>query len=253
MKRNPGAVHMIIGIDEAGRGPIIGPLVVGAVAVDNEDYLKKIEVKDSKVYTNASRETAFNQLKANVCYSIETISATTIDIERKNLTLNRIEINAFAAVILKLYQKLSYRFDNLPHMISVSTIYVDSCDVNEERFARDLANVLAGYCREGDTKTDMDNEIFHHIVSEHKADEKFPVVSAASIVAKTFRESEIERIKFELGEDFGSGYPSDPHTRRYLEDYLRKNGTFPRFVRYSWDTINKIKKKVYSTTLSDFF
>jgi len=243
---------MIIGIDEAGRGPIIGPLAVGAVAVDNDDYLKKIEVKDSKRYTAASRDAVFGLLKDNVCYSVEMITAENIDNQRKSRTLNRIEIIAFAAVLKKLYKKLSFRFENLSDMLANATIYVDSCDVNEERFARDLAGVLAGYCAESDTDPALENDIFRHIVSRHKADVKFPVVSAASIVAKTFREKAIEMIRNELGGDIGSGYPSDPRTRRYLEDYFREKKTFPQYVRHSWDTTNKIKKKVYSTSLLDF-
>ncbi|MDP7264610.1 MAG: ribonuclease HII, partial [Candidatus Thermoplasmatota archaeon] len=236
----------------AGRGPAIGPLLVGAVAVDNDDFLKKIEVKDSKRYSNSSREAVFRQLKDKVCFSVEMITAENIDIKRKSLTLNRIEVNAFAAVLHRLFKKLSYRFDDLSHMISNSMIYVDSCDVNEERFARDLAGELAGYCGKSGTQANMDNNIFSHIVSKHKADVKFPVVSAASVVAKTFREREIEKIKHKLGEDFGSGYPSDQRSRQYLEDYFRKNRTFPQYVRHSWDTLNKIKKKVCTTSLEDF-
>ena len=243
---------MIIGIDEAGRGPIIGPLAVGAVAVDDENYLKKIEVKDSKCYTPASREAIFGLLEGKVCYSVEMITAGDIDIKRKNLTLNRIEVIAFAAVVRKLYQQLSYRFENLQNMLLNVMIYVDSCDVNEDRFANDLADVLAGYCTESDTNPDNKKRIVSHIVSKHKADVKFPVVSAASIVAKTFREKAIERIKNELGEEIGSGYPSDPRTRQYLENYFRENRTFPLFVRHSWETTNKIKNKVYNTSLTDF-
>ena len=96
---------MIIGIDEAGRGPAIGPLLVGAVAVDNDDFLKKIEVKDSKRYSNSSREAVFRQLKDKVCFSVEMITAENIDIKRKSLTLNRIEVNAFAAVLHRLFKK----------------------------------------------------------------------------------------------------------------------------------------------------
>lgn len=243
---------MIIGIDEAGRGPIIGPLIVGAVAVDNEDYLKKIEVKDSKRYTAASRESVFGLLEGNVRYSVEMISAEKIDIDRKNMTLNRMEIIAFAAVLHKLYQKLSSRFDDLPDMLRKAMVYVDSCDVNEERFGRDLAGVLAGYCGESGDEPKMENDIFRHIVSRHRADIRFPVVSAASIVAKTFRERAIERIRNEIGADFGSGYPSDPRTRLYLENYFRENRTFPPYVRHSWDTINKIKNNMYATSLEDF-
>ena len=242
---------MIIGIDEAGRGPILGPMVIAAVAVDDDEYLREIGVRDSKTYTPGSRERTFSLLESNAIYSVEIIRAEEIDRKRKEMTLNEIEVKAFVLALGKIYEKVSPGFNDIFEMICASITYVDSCDVNEERFAKNIAGTLIKTY--GDVSPGRDREeILGHIVSKHKADVRFPVVSAASVIAKTFREREVRKMKEALGEDFGSGYPSDPRTRDYLEDYYRRNKAFPPYTRKSWNTVNKIIKKVSTTTLNGF-
>jgi len=73
----------------------------------------------------------------------------------------------------------------------------------------------------------------------HKADAKIPVVAAASIIAKETREMEIEKIKDEIG-DFGSGYPSDKRTIKFLESFYADNGKWPKGTRKSWKTLERI-------------
>ena len=111
-------------------------------------------------------------------------------------------------------------------------IYVDAADINPKRFADDIRSILT-----------KDVTIF----SAHKADQKYPIVSAASIVAKCERDAEIAKISEENGY-FGSGYPSDPRTIKFLEGWFSNQGEAPSFSRKSWKTWEKIK----STSLEDY-
>jgi len=111
--------------------------------------------------------------------------------------------------------------------------YVDSSDVRAERFANDILGLLPRKIR---------------IVSEHHADEKYPVVSAASIIAKVTRDQKIDEIR-KLHGEFGSGYPSDPRTIHFLRDWFMRNRSFPDFVRRSWKTATMIEQEVRQATL----
>ncbi|MEO2151636.1 MAG: ribonuclease HII, partial [Thermococcus sp.] len=112
--------------------------------------------------------------------------------------------------------------------VKPDVVYADAADVDEERFGRELKERL-GFKAE--------------IIAKHRADALFPVVSAASIVAKVTRDREIEKLKAEYGE-IGSGYPSDPRTRAFLENYYREHGAFPPIVRRGWKTLKKIEEKL---------
>ncbi|WP_457753524.1 ribonuclease HII, partial [Thermococcus sp.] len=85
------------------------------------------------------------------------------------------------------------------------------------------------------------------IIAEHKADAKYLPVSAASILAKVTRDKAIEKLKKQYGE-IGSGYPSDPRTRKFLEEYYKEHGEFPPIVRKSWKTLRKIEEKLKAQT-----
>ena len=137
---------------------------------------------------------------------------------RKLRKLNYLEAIAMAKVIKKLNPTIAY---------------VDSSDVRAERFANDILGLLPRKIR---------------IVSEHHADEKHPVVSAASIIAKVTRDQRIDEIR-KLHGEFGSGYPSDPRTIHFLRAWFRRNGSFPDFVRKSWKTATTIEQEVRQTTL----
>jgi len=126
-------------------------------------------------------------------------------------------------------------FEKVIIKLNPNIAYVDAADVNEERFGREIKNNLTN---ENDTD----------VISMHKADSKIPVVAAASIIAKETRELEIEKLKNEIG-DFGSGYPSDERTIKFLKSYFHDNSEWPAGTRKSWKTIERIRpvKK-----LSDF-
>lgn len=243
---------MLIGVDEAGRGPIIGPMVVAAAAVDDDAGLRREHVRDSKKYSTAARDRAFAWLKETVCYSTVILTAEDIDRMRRTKTLNAIEVEAFASVLMGLYRRLSPELHDMRDMLGTCHIYVDSCDVNEKRFGSDLADALCQMVKTSTGEADIRAMILDRIVSTHRADTLFPVVSAASVIAKGTREEKMERIREEIGTDAGSGYPSDPATRKFLEGYLRDHGRFPPHTRLSWETARKLRNKVSATTLMDF-
>ena len=141
-------------------------------------------------------------------------------------SLNVVEVRLFAAAISKLLQKLP---------ACPEGIFLDACDVNEERFGRSVSELVSS--------GRADNLKF---ISRHKADSIFPVVSAASIVAKVIRDNEMERIRHEFGmsiEEMGSGYPSDPRTKRFLENWIKEKGVVPSHTRHAWKTTRKLEAK----------
>lgn len=211
---------MICGVDEAGKGPVIGPMVVAAVSVKNAKMVENQGFKDSKLLTPQKRKKLFELIKKNYEYAIEIIEPEKIDEYRRKNKLNLLNRKAFEKVISKLNPNIAY---------------VDAADVNEERFGREI-------------KSNLTNENDTDVISMHKADTKIPVVAAASIIAKQTREIEIEKLKEEIG-DFGSGYPSDTRTIKFLKSYFHDNSKWPSGTRKSWKTIERIRpvKK-----LSDF-
>jgi ribonuclease HII len=216
----------IVGIDEAGRGPVIGPLVICAYAIKKEDEfkLKKLGARDSKQLSKNQREKLYNSLKDfAVDFKTRHISPAEIDELRKTHSLNIIE----QIIMIKTAKKLS---------IAPDEIYIDAADIKEKRFGEAF-------------KVDFPNSL---IVSKHQADKYYPVVSAASIIAKVQRDREIEKIAKEVGEDFGSGYPADPKTINFLRNLYKSKKKFPPFVRESWDTAKKIKKEFLDSKLTDY-
>jgi len=208
---------LIAGVDDAGRGSVIGPLVIAGVLVSEEELPKLIQlgVKDSKLLSPHRRETLAIEIKRIVQkHTIIKISPKEIDevVEkgRKLHRLNRLEAQVMAKVL-----------DTLKPDIA----YVDASDVLEERFKQHILECLPFRIE---------------IVSEHKADRNYPVVSAASIIAKVERDREIAELASRYG-DFGSGYPSDPRTISFLQQCLEKQGEYPRFVRKSWKPAKKAK------------
>ena len=207
--------RLICGIDEAGRGPVIGPLVVAGVQVDDEKVLEDTGVRDSKKCTPERRERLANIIKGKAkAIDLVILHPEEIDNLRNNMTLNEIEVDAFCKVMRSLRSDV---------------YYVDSADVDENRFARALKMRL-----------DFDAEI----ISSHKAEEKFLVVAAASIIAKTTRDRLVKEIEEELRKKLdlplGSGYPSDPITMKFIKEWKRRFGGLPPYVRKSWKTIKKL-------------
>jgi ribonuclease HII len=206
-------VRIVCGIDEAGRGPVIGPMVVAGIATNDKeiDKLTALGVKDSKRHTPTKREKLAEEIKKIAKYEIIVMSAQELNIKMENATLNELEVESFAEIIKRLKPRIAY---------------VDSVDVNEERFA---AQLLA--------KLDFKPKI----ISKHKADELYPIVSSASIIAKVIRDNEIKKLEKELGTTIGSGYPSDKRTIEFISSWLKSNNELPPHTRKFWKTIKRLR------------
>jgi len=218
---------MIAGIDESGRGPLLGPLIVAGLTIATDNPLKAIGVRDSKQLTPKRREQLAEQILHLVTRTeIIVIPAADIDRLRTTQTLNEIEVDAFAKII---------------ESLRPDTCYVDAADVIEDRFGTDIAKTLT--C----TPT---------IVSKHKGDCLFPVVSAASIIAKVTRDRHVRLIEQELQEHLamplGSGYQTDPVTMVFLRAWLKKYGDFPACVRRSWESARLLMQEYKTKKLDEF-
>ena len=203
----------ILGVDEAGRGSVLGPMVIAGVIVPEKMniVLERMGVKDSKRIVPHRRTILSRKLKKMFEYDVIVISAREIDEMRADgINLNEIEKNAMEEIILRLKPEKAI---------------VDAVDVKPERFQKNLCE---------DTGFD--------IIAEHKADDNYIQVSAASIIAKAERDALIDEINKEYIKDggIGSGYPSDPTTKKFLSNYTYDE--MPDFVRRSWNTVAKLKE-----------
>jgi ribonuclease HII len=210
------------GIDEAGRGSVVGPLVIAGISFDSKNIkvLKDMAITDSKKTSPRKRKEKFEEI-SNLCESIFIckINCSTID-EFVNLNnLNKLE-SKFMTIVA----------DNL----IANKIIVDSCDVNPFRFQQEI-------------KKNLKNKNIS-IYSYHKADLDNIIVSCASIIAKVTRDKEIAKLKEILGKDIGSGYPSDPKTKTFIKNEI-KMGNSKKYIRFSWKPVKQIIKENLQTTL----
>jgi ribonuclease HII len=214
---------MISGIDEAGKGPVLGPMCVAGVLMDDaaNGALLKLGVKDSKQLAPKKREVLAGDIKkfANKYFVLE-VSALQIDEMRKIMTMNEIMVVCFAKVLEEL------RPDHA---------FVDAADVIAQRFGE---NIKKKYTRE------------ITITSEHEADVRYPIVSAASILAKVRRDILVKELGENIGDDLGSGYPSDAKTILFLENWVKEHGSLPDFARSSWETSRRILGKFVSSQVN---
>ncbi|PVX25288.1 MAG: ribonuclease HII [Candidatus Bathyarchaeum sp.] len=208
---------LVSGVDEAGRGSVLGPLVIAGVCIDEKDLPKLVDfgVKDSKLLSPQKRETLATQIR-ELALNCHVVFLSPAEIDRVVETgkrlhrLNRFEAQAMAKVIA---------------ILKPDSVYVDASDVNAQRFGEHIAE-------------NLDFQL--NIVSEHKADLNYPVVSAASIIAKVERDLVISNLQKKHG-NLGCGYPSDSKTTTFMGDWIRKFGSYPDFVRKSWKTSKRIK------------
>ncbi|MBS3089279.1 ribonuclease HII [Candidatus Pacearchaeota archaeon] len=206
---------LLLGIDDAGRGPIIGPMFLAGVLLrpEQEKELKAEGVADSKMLLHPKRIRLAGMIK-DVCLKYKLASATPKEIDHSinsRVNLNTLEAIKAAEIINSLLVGIKEKV----------RIIVDCPSVNTSAWRITLLNYL---------KQTEDIEL----LCEHKADVNHPVVSAASILAKVEREEAISKLKAEYG-SIGSGYPSDPATQAFLKKQgkkLEKSG----IIRTSWAT-----------------
>jgi len=193
---------VIGGVDEAGRGPLVGPLVI-AIVVGDSDVLLRAGVRDSKSLSPGARERVFARvLEVAECVNYIVVEPYIVDMYASRGLLNVLEIDYTAKLLAT---------------CPANVYYVDSPDVKPERYGSALSMATG-----------------RRIVALNKG-ERVPQVAAASIVAKVVRDRLIDLLKREVG-DFGSGYPSDPRTVEFV-----KRGLVPsECIRHSWKVRFKV-------------
>lgn len=204
---------LLLGIDEAGKGPVIGSMFVAGVVVAEEDLFEfaAIGVRDSKLIHPARREIMEKRILklAREHYILE-VSCQVIDELRQVMTMNEIMVRAHAQVLSKL---------------QADQAMLDASDVKADRFAEKV-KAASG--------TSME------VLAEHKADRNHMVVAAASILAKVRRDRSIRELEASLNCKIGSGYPSDLNTMRFLERWVEVYKELPPCSRKSWATARRV-------------
>jgi ribonuclease HII len=201
----------IAGVDEAGKGPVLGPMCVAGVMTSDVAVLEGLGLRDSKKLAPVQRERLVERIRECVdrVFVLE-VSAMQIDEFRRVMSMNDVMVLCFARVLEELQPDVAY---------------LDAADVNPQRFARRIGERCGRRIE---------------IISEHGADARYSVVSAASIVAKVRRDELMRELREETGLPLGSGYPSDPETKRFLREWIRVHDDFPSFVRKSWKTASSL-------------
>jgi len=210
------------GADEAGRGPALGSMFVAAVAVDDAAAIPEA-IDDSKQLSRERREELAAELRGDDRVRSSVVEIPTERIDAPESDMNELTVDAQARA--------------LDAVVEAGTEgIVDACDTDAERFAR----------RVGDG-VDADVEVR----AEHGADETYPVVSAASVLAKVARDRHADALAETYGA-VGSGYPSDPTTREFIRSYVDEHGELPECARESWGTCEDALAAAEQSALDQF-
>lgn len=206
-------------------GPVIGPLVICGYLIDEEKepLLKKLSVRDSKLLSTRRREYLAVKLK-EIADDLVILKLSPVEIDklRTKTNLNKIEI---------------HRIQEIINLLEPDKVIIDSVEADTKKFCDKISKGLK-------TKPNF--------ICENFADKKYPVVSAASIIAKVTRDHDIKSLHKKYG-DFGSGYTSDERTINFLKSWIKRNKQFPWFVRRSWVTTKTIKNDAKQKRVGEFF
>lgn len=215
----------MLGLDEAGRGSVFGPLVVGGFELPSERLgeLEPLGVRDSKLLTPGRRAELDRELRRVGRAHLRVVLPARIDRFVRRGELNALEARVFGDILRK---------------SGAATAYVDACDPVEARFGAAVARFARVPSR--------------RVIARHHADRDLPLVSAASIVAKVARDRALARLGVTSGRTVGSGYPSDPETRGCLEELLRGSEPLPDWVRASWATVRNLMPPAGAHRLDEF-
>ena len=217
---------IILGIDEAGRGPVLGPMVYACAYWKEEydkDIKKKFKFNDSKALKPAEREKMFEEIKSHPnIIRYELIILPPDYISREMLKRQKVSLNQISQDSAKLLIKMAR-----DKKVNVRKIFVDTVGP-----ADTYQHFLEASLNDKNIK----------VTVEPKADANYECVSAASIVAKVTRDKQIENLELD-DKDCGSGYPSDPKTKEWLKNNYDNVFGFGREVRFSWKTVDNMFKE----------
>ncbi len=217
---------LVAGIDEAGRGPCVGPMVMAVTCIEKEKEQELVDLglKDSKLLSKSKREELFPKIKSLVEeFAFLKMDAVRLDELMPRQSLNEIEAMMAGNLLNSLKKK--------PEIV-----FVDSPDIVEANFAKRIKKYIS----------------FDTIIkSEHKADINYPIVSAASVIAKVERDREIVELEKVFGR-IGSGYSHDQLTISFLKNYLHQNNSLPDIVRKRWLTTQNIVNEKFQKKIFDW-
>lgn len=221
---------MRVGVDEAGKGPVLGPMVAAAVRADPETLPDGIA--DSKRLSPSRRESLAETLRADAGIDVGVAIVPVERIDEPETDMNSLTVAAQARALAAV-------------AAAGDTAIVDAGDVSESRFARRVRDGVAGSAADGSAEAAVE------VIAEHGADDEYPIVGSASVIAKVERDRRVADLAAEYG-DIGSGYPSDPTTRTFLADYVRDHGELPPCARSSWQTAADVLAAAEQSALSEF-
>jgi len=226
-----------VGVDEAGKGPALGPMVAAAVATPPGGLPEGVD--DSKRLSAARRETLADRLRADDRVGVATASVGPARIDDPGTDMNSLTVAAHADALGAV---LADDGSDESETRRVEVV-LDGADVEPERFAR---RVTEAVCEAG---VDLPRGA---VTAEHGADEAHPVVGAASVLAKVERDARVEAVDAAHDRPVGSGYPSDPTTRAFLREYVREHGELPEAARASWGTCRDVLSAAEQSGLEEF-
>ncbi|MFW5949383.1 MAG: ribonuclease HII [Halolamina sp.] len=216
---------MVVGADEAGKGPALGPMVAGAIRAAPADL--PAGLADSKKLTPARREELAARLGDNPQIRVATATVAPTRIDAPDTDMNTLGVAAQAEAVAAVAE-------------TGDDVVADAADTDAERFGSRLRAAVA----------ELGTEVA--VTAEHGADERHAVVSAASVVAKVERDRRMAEIGERYDRDVGSGYPSDPTTRAFLADYVDEHGELPECARATWRTCEDVLAAAEQAGLGDF-
>jgi ribonuclease HII len=211
----------ILGIDEAGRGPVIGPMIIAGIMIEEGREEMLGEVRDSKFLYHRKRIKLAKHLKENFKYKIIIVHPKEIDeaLNSEDLNLNWLEAHKQAEII---------------NSLKPDVAIIDAPSINEFKFKQYLKNLL--------------NNKNVKLMVEHKADANYPICSAASIIAKVEREEQMAKIRKKYG-NCGPGYPSNETTQKFVKEHGKK---YPEIMRQTWSTYKRYHKRKGQKSVMDY-
>ena len=235
---------MYLGVDEAGKGPVLGPMIAAAVIADPATL--PADVDDSKRIAPERREAIDEEIASLDRAAVGVASVDPAEIDRSDTDMNTLTVRGQARAVR------AALVDRPAAVAEPVRVVADAGDTSEERFARRLREFV-----EGNAESDPpDGGPFPpvDVTAAHGADEDDPVVGAASVVAKVARDRRMAAINAEYPEydDLGSGYPSDPATRSFLREYVADTGEIPDCARRSWATCDDVLAAAEQSALDEF-
>lgn len=231
---------MYVGVDEAGKGPVLGPMVAAAVRADPESLPAGVD--DSKRVSPERRAEIAAALRANDAVDLAVASVEPAEIDAPETDMNTLTVCGQARAVRGVVR-------------SGDRVVADAGDTSEARFARRLRDGVV----EAEETVDADlvggTPVESVVVdAAHGADAADPVVGAASVVAKVARDARVAAIDaaYPGYDGVGSGYPSDPTTRGFLRAYVADHGDVPPHARRSWSTCADVLAAAEQSGLDEF-